>query len=975
MPQEQNNKVLIEDNNVQQPFIDTHKQNGLLNDISRQISLIDTSLEWANKYSKAEFPRKKFKDYRIQAKLMQYSLEDRCSIAAYGESQVGKSYLISSLLATPGEPYKIENDGTWYDFVNEINPSGGKSIEIESTGVVTRFTSEVKNPDMKKYVRIQTFTVMDIITFITDSYYKDVKINLQVALKSDDINQKINTLSSIWSNRHIVQSYISEDEVRILEDYVINVIGAPASAVCSSNFFDIISENIQYIPVEKWADVFQLLWNNNKNFRQIFDTLITEYQKLDFQNEIYVPFDAILEKNGTLMQIQWLDLVCNKQLKDGISFKVRETDVYDRNEKLIKAHFPKTFLSALTAEIQIIIPSNLTDAPNKGFLKEIDILDFPGARNRLEKFEKDIDYIEDMPEILRRGKVAYIFNKYRRTRKISAIMFCHHQNQKKANLGNDIQEWIEATIGKTPQERSHKLQTLDNISPLFFVATKFNKDLAKVGGGKDKPGEISDHWGRFSVVLPEIVGSAQWFKNWTESGNAIIPFQSIYPLRDFYWSSCEPECSALFDASTDENQREGNFHEQTGFPNYFEELKQTFLDNEFIKRHFVNPSRTWAEVVTPNHDGSEPILRDINQIAGKLTSARVIWYAEELHAIQELIIGYLKTFHRSNNEAEEAAKTSKIVQQVRAALLVKVATNPQIFGRLLDSLMISPADIRKIAKNIIVLKTEVPREIPGVNLIRHMVGIDEDDERTVKLQKLMDYHKVASIEDLANIYSTKDFRIDDIIAGPEEFCSTEADVIAKHVMNLWMDSLDKANEMLSKEIPFAEEVIKMFKTLANELRIKKKIANNMARYDQIFNSSHERLNAIADYVSLELNNFISTVGRKHMSESHLKQISQRVNICQIDVDLSENGIEASRTKQDIKSALGALDASAEILRHIKFEDSDMQTLRRLPLWDNFFRWQNLVLVGIILSSGISTIDPQENQSIQEIIEQQQSLYQ
>ena len=70
-------------------------------DITRNNDLINQALEWADKYGKESFPREEFKNYRRRLKRITETLSENCSAAAYGESQVGKSYLMSSLLSTP----------------------------------------------------------------------------------------------------------------------------------------------------------------------------------------------------------------------------------------------------------------------------------------------------------------------------------------------------------------------------------------------------------------------------------------------------------------------------------------------------------------------------------------------------------------------------------------------------------------------------------------------------------------------------------------------------------------------------------------------------------------------------------------------------------------------------------------------------------------------------------------------------------
>lgn len=233
-------------------------------DIENQLSIMEQFADWAKKYGKDMFPFEQIKEYRRKLKRIYSALEENCSVAAYGESQVGKSYLMSSLLSSPGKPFVITNNGVDYSFIDDINPSGGNTTKTESTGVVTRFTVKENDPGMKDYVRVKNLTVADIIMLLTDTYYKDIKVDVDKSLRYDQINSQINDLQQIWKGKQrIVQEILTEDDVEDICDYMKEILGNSAASVAQSDFRNIISKNIQYVSADKWVKVFGLLWNNN----------------------------------------------------------------------------------------------------------------------------------------------------------------------------------------------------------------------------------------------------------------------------------------------------------------------------------------------------------------------------------------------------------------------------------------------------------------------------------------------------------------------------------------------------------------------------------------------------------------------------------------------------------------------------------------------------------------------------------------
>ena len=62
------------------------------------------------------------------------------------------------------------------------------------------------------------------------------------------------------------------------------------------------------------------------------------------------------------------------------------------------------------------------------------------------------------------------------------------------------------------------------------------------------------------------------------------------------------------------------------------------------------------------------------------------------------------------------------------------------------------------------------------------------------------------------------------------------------------------------------------------------------------------------------------------------------------------------------------------IRYSNIDEIDKVSLMKLPLWDNFQRWENLVTIGLIYASDISQVDPVANGKVKELIESCESLY-
>lgn len=933
-------------------------------DIETNLDVIEKSITWANQYGKNSFPREVFKDYRRELKRIENALSENCSAAAYGESQVGKSYLISSLLSTPTTPFVIKNKGVEYSFIDAINPSGGNNTKQESTGVITRFTIRQDNREMADFVKIINLSVVDIILLLTDSYYNDVKVNLENALSSEYIDLTLIRIQDLWEAKAPVHSIITEDDIKDIFDYIKDIIGNNAVNVYKSNFCKTIAPVINRISSDDWVKVFGLLWNNNTELNRLFNILINEYKKLNFRTEVYVPFEAVLRDKGTLLKIDWLDSVCgiHKEGKDDELY----TDVYDSKGTIIAKDFSKAYLSALVGELTFVLPETI--AAERTFLKRIDLLDFPGARSREKIKESQLE--EVLPTILRRGKVAYLFNKYSRSLKISAVLFCHHNDQKtESSIGASIFNWIEENIGRNPESRANVLSKTNGISPLFLICTKFNIDLERTKNDMPETiAKLNNHWTRFSMTIPEIVGSEKWLDDWVPEGGIFSSkyFQDIYLLRDFYWSAK----NQVFDGYDDKRGKtETGVHIFEDYPTYFNDLRRNFLLNSFVQQHFANPQQAWDDVATPNNDGSKNIIRNLNVIAEVLDDTRKNLYHQKLINIRDEIKDRLNVYYEPEGEEPINQKIQHIIGDIKLKTEFTFGEKPELFGRMIDNLMVSPAELRVIAYDVLVRHIDEPQSVSSIKMIRAFCGIDIDDDRSVNIQKLCRRYGRNESE-LRRFFTEQGVLLDDVISNESELLATVPDVITKHIVEYWNNHINEQVKKMNDVLPHADEIAFMIMTLFDRLGVKKIISGKINKYYDVFDKSGLP-NAIADYASLTLNNFISMVGRDYLSDTDLANVDQKAKMCQLEIDLSPAVSSATVRRQPLLDVLSALDQSIDEMNKSRI---DMATLKKLPFWDNYLRWENFITIGLLYVSNVSHIDPVVNAAVKILIDSCNELY-
>ena len=190
--------------------------------IDKQLQAIEKALRWSSNVPEAEQLqfRQDLINIRRELNKVRYAVEEHCSTAAFGESQMGKSYLISAMLSKPGEAFCVTDTstGTKYNFINEINPSAPGST-VEATGLVTRFTANNDDTNIPQgYLKIRLLTVVDLILILSEAYYTQiVDYDNSKILRTADINER---LAGLQLGDFQEKTLLSEDDILDIEEYM-----------------------------------------------------------------------------------------------------------------------------------------------------------------------------------------------------------------------------------------------------------------------------------------------------------------------------------------------------------------------------------------------------------------------------------------------------------------------------------------------------------------------------------------------------------------------------------------------------------------------------------------------------------------------------------------------------------------------------------------------------------------------------------
>ncbi|MGV0845680.1 virulence factor SrfC family protein [Empedobacter falsenii] len=609
--------------NYSEHFINTIKSG-----IENNISIVDKLIDWTNNHLRFEERDKvllKLKNSKNIFYRIQENIDAKPVMAVFGGSQVGKSYLIKNLLSSEGQPFLIKNKNIDYDFLKDINPPG---VGAESTGVVTRFTID-QNQKFEDYpIQIKLLTAKDILIIVLDSFYLDLK-KIKKYLSLDELNLHLESLENNYKDSK--QFYLTDFDVLEIKEYFENHLSKHSLLFESLNevkFFERIGTIIDGFQPEQWLNIFNVLWLNNNHLDNLYTLLITTLGKLNFSKIAYIKFEEVLRGEGEILDVQRLkELITSTKLTQ---IKTEEGDTVSILQSLI---------TALTSELIFSVPKELVN--DKQFLLESDLLDFPGARSRLSVDFEDIDE-QVIPDMLLRGKVSYLFNKYSDNYSINNLLFCTNDKQLDVNeIPSLLYNWIVNNIGENKIERTNSLKEAV-VPPLFVIFTFFNNqlkfDITNDLNYNEDLNTLNYKWDtRFNRFFKnEIVTQTKnWDEEWTLMNSY---FQNFYLLRDYKYSS------DTFDGFETQGTENNVKIERL---DYLEALKESFVNFDFTKNHFNNPVEIWDESTSVNLDGSQRIIQNLNLVSNNYSKTN--YYLGKLNGLIDELKSFLSTFVQTDD--------------------------------------------------------------------------------------------------------------------------------------------------------------------------------------------------------------------------------------------------------------------------------------------------------------------------------------
>ena len=723
-------------------------------------------------------------------------------VSVFGPSQQGKSYLIASLARKEGKPTTIRFGDELRGFNRDINPDGGK----ESTGLVTRFTVRPITglPGMPVACRMLSET--DIVKIMANAFMEDFDRDTVIPLDSNVIDGVIAKLRPKAAKDPIGR--LNEDDVYDLFEYFERYfLNHPTHLALKPAIWREMETLAPRLGIADRVELYGLLWNATPSMTATALKLIQALAQLDFPEEAFCPMMAVEPKATSIIDVETMSSL-GKGDGDLVPVATRAGR---------RAELPRAVLTAVVAELQL----QLEDKPFD-FFDYTDLLDFPGARGREKYNAAKAEEVaqSDLFMLLRRGKVAYLYQRYLAEQELTSMLLClKHSNQEVRTVPAMVRNWIDGTHGATPEAR--KGQDI----ALFLVLTMFDMEFEIKGGAEDN----IERWStRLKTTIFEFLGLGHdWPNEWTPNQ----PFNNTFWLRN-------PEVmnKGLLDYS--DTKAEIGFRD----PERIAQLKANFLANPDVQKHFANPDRAWEAGMALNDGGIGYLSEKLRPVCNPALKRKQV--QGQLAELARRMAGRLEPYHVSGDLDAELAKRRAEARLVGRQLLN--CAEAQAFGLLLRELQIQGETLSDLFRRQQLAAAAMPSAVSAP------VG------RKTTARELRDDFEALFGEDTAPAQA-KD---EDQEEGPRD----QADMFAEAAVSEWLQNMHRfatrtdSPELFRMDRDAIAILVGQLAAAARRLKLRERISDRM-RAEAAYNESlANRLLKPVMIAERAINDFVTWLG-------------------------------------------------------------------------------------------------------------------
>ncbi len=590
------------------------------------------------------------------------------TVGFFGLSQAGKSYLISALAAGSNGLLESVYDGQKIDFIKHVNPVGGGK---EATGLVTRFTRHYPDAPAGYPIPLRLFSEIDIAKILANTWFQDFnheQLTYQLDQSRIDAHLRPYLQQGCGGGAY---NGVSQEDVVALWDYL-NTSFRKSVEKLEHGYWPQVLKIAPRLSPQQRAEFFSLLWGEEPALTEMYRSLASVLTRLNHAQLVFAPLDSLIDhQRGSIMNVD-----CLNQLGSATDRRVEVC--FTQDQQLVKGGLTQAELAALTTEL--IFP--LADVQLGSIVENVDLLDFPGYRGRLNitsVSDAGSDGQNPVSQLLLRGKVAYLLERYTDNQEMNALVVCASTAKQSdvSDVGPILTRWVEKTQGHSPEARAN------NKPGLFWAMTmcdmRINNSLQLTES------QLKEGWeGMLHMTLLERFSHYEWLQNWTANQS----FNNCFLVR-------KPGIDTPFLTLEGEG---GETLKEVGFsPRYQDVLRtmgQTFVAAKNTNRHIADPKAAWVAMLSLNDGGMSRLTDSLRGVAnGEFKAQRLQQQLVECR--KELAEKRLGRWYESDSANQHEKKKG-----VASALWQGLTSSPMSIGEMISHLGLSSEEMRDIYLSI-----------------------------------------------------------------------------------------------------------------------------------------------------------------------------------------------------------------------------------------------------------------------------------
>lgn len=510
------------------------------------------------------------------------------SAAVYGPSQVGKSLFVGRVLVASSDDYsplgRDEQNGPpayfqHLSFDTDLNPQSGSN---EATALVTRFTTKDRiaaNMSPEYPVMVRALTRAQWLRVLARGFNGECATP-ERNWSQDQLEDMFDEVSGRYSGVEVDRRW----RLDLLDAYAY-------MRICDRRGFQskesVVNGLLSRYPLTEdgyIAVAANLFWDNWPALTTLFmriNNFLTSIHSEDHDPAILTHWAGVrfLLDSQRAKEHERRNSRCFKSV-DWADFHLAEKDgwhVLEYNEGRGGGHEELDIIQASMLEMVMpVLPHRLNEDWRKT-IESIDILDIPGMRAGRQGAEQgkrqSADLPEEQMEIVKRGKVAYLFERYTEEMLIQTLLLLARGGNLEvtAQMKYHIDKWGRARYG----DEAWPSKVKDKLPALFLGVTGIDEEFRNREEFAD-PMLYNTRLAQVADALGEVM---------TDFGGPGQHFRNVYPLR----------YPGTWDADREAQEAEGAMK--------WEKAGEAFLKSELVQTYVATPEEKWKAAMRDGDGG------------------------------------------------------------------------------------------------------------------------------------------------------------------------------------------------------------------------------------------------------------------------------------------------------------------------------------------------------------------------------------